>query len=397
MNPGLAELQPYPFARLAALTQGITPAPQSAIAFGIGEPQHAAPKVIVDALANHLDGIGKYPLTRGEPALRTSIATWLTRRFKLSGIDAERQVLPVTGTREALFSIAQALITPGSAHRVICPNPFYQIYEGAAILAGTTPRFVNSNAKLHHRPDFSQLSDADWDQCQLLYLCNPGNPSGAVIPQNELQELIERAHEYDFVIVSDECYSEIYPDEAQPPVGLLEVAESMGVADFRHCLVFHSLSKRSNVPGMRSGFVAGDADLISTFLKYRTYHGCAMPLHHQIASIAAWSDEDHVIENRARYREKFAAVTPILQPYLDVTTPDAGFYLWPRTPCDDETFAVELLRHANVTVLPGRYLSRMAYGVNPGEHYARLALVAELDQCIEGARRIATVCEALWS
>ena len=397
MNPGIPKLQPYPFARLATLTKDITPAPRSPIAFGIGEPQHPPPKVIVDALAKSFEGIGKYPLTRGEPELRASIATWLMRRFHLSGIDAERQILPVTGTREALFSIAQALVTPGSAHRVICPNPFYQIYEGAAILAGTTPRFVNSTPLLHHQPDFSQLSDADWDACQLLYLCNPGNPSGAVIPRNQLKTLIERALEHDFVIVSDECYSEIYPDEAQPPAGLLEVAESMGLADFSHCLVFHSLSKRSNVPGMRSGFVAGDADLIATFLQYRTYHGCAMPLHHQIASAAAWSDEDHVVENRARYRAKFAAVTPILQPHLDVAVPDAGFYLWPKTPCDDETFAVELLRHANVTVLPGRYLSREAHGINPGENYVRIALVAEVDQCLEGAERIAAVCEALWS
>lgn len=389
MNPGFDNLQPYPFERLRKLTAGITPADLSHIPLTIGEPRHQAPAVAMAALSGALDKINSYPSTVGMPALRLAIAKWLCHRFALSHVDPDTQVLPVNGTREALFAIAQTLITPGEPGRVISPNPFYQIYEGAALLAGTTPLFVPAGADNDFLPDFNSVTADDWQRCELLYLCTPGNPSGRVIPQAELQTLIELAHEHNFVIASDECYSEIYPDENSPPVGLLQAATAMGNTEFKHCLVFHSLSKRSNLPGLRSGFVAGDRSIIQRFIQYRTYHGCAMPPHHQLASIAAWQDEDHVITNRARYREKFKAVLPILQPVLSAQQPDAGFYLWPETPGDDETFAVDMLRHCNVGVLPGRYLGREVHGINPGAGRVRMALVAALEDCIEAAERIA--------
>ncbi|EED34467.1 succinyldiaminopimelate transaminase [Luminiphilus syltensis NOR5-1B] len=389
MNPGLAALQPYPFERLRALTANVSRADVSPLTLTIGEPQHAPPPDVIEALSRALDGVSRYPLTASSDALRGAIARWLEARFGLEHVDSSAQVLPVNGTREALFAIAQVLVSPGSPGQVIAPNPFYQIYEGAALLAGTKPRFVGVSAENGFLPDFSALTADDWQACELLYLCTPGNPAGAVIPEAQLQALIRLAEEYDFMIASDECYSEIYPDEAQPPVGILQAAHAMGNTDFKHCLAFHSLSKRSSLPGLRSGFVAGDADVLKQFLRYRTYHGCAMPPHHQVASIHAWSDETHVVANRALYREKFDRVLPILEPVLAVARPEAGFYLWPETAGDDEAFAVHLLEQCNVSVLPGRYLGRDVDGVNPGAGRARLALVAELEQCVEAAHRIA--------
>jgi len=396
MNPGLNKLQPYPFQRLGQLTAGVIRADLPAIPLTIGEPQHPPPDIVVEALARALAGISKYPATAGSPALRETIGRWLCRRFDLPGIDSDHQVLPVNGTREALFAIAQALVTPGQPGRVISPNPFYQIYEGAALLAGTEPTYVAAGAATDFLPDFSGLTEDDWEQCELLYICTPGNPSGRVIPQADLQTLIDLARHHNFTIISDECYSEIYPREDAPPTGLLQAAAAMGNTDFRNCLVFHSLSKRSNLPGLRSGFVAGDADRIAEFLRYRTYHGCAMPEHHQAASIVAWQDEAHVVQNRQHYRDKFNAVVPLLQPVLTVRQPEAGFYLWPETPIDDEQFAIELLKRCNVAVLPGRYLGREVDGFNPGAQRARLALVAEKEDCVEAAERIAASLRAGW-
>ena len=396
MNSGLAALQPYPFERLKALFAGVAPADKSPIALTIGEPQHAPPAAVMETLAGALSEIGHYPATRGMPALREAIADWATRRFALPGLDPERQVLPVNGTREALFAIAQTLVTPGTPGRIISPNPFYQIYEGAALLAGSAPVFVPATADTDFLPDFAALSTEDWQRCELLYLCNPGNPSGTVMEIESLKALIKRAIAFDFTIVSDECYSEIYLDENAPPPGLLQAAAELGLSDYRHCLVFHSLSKRSNLPGLRSGFVAGDADLLDRFFAYRTYHGCAMPPHHQLASVTAWRDEAHVQENRQRYRAKFAAVLPILAPVLPVARPAAGFYAWPETPFDDERFAQRLLEACNVSVLPGQYLGRNVAGVNPGAGHVRLAWVAEQEQCIEAAERIAALGKAGW-
>ncbi len=396
MNPDLERLQPYPFERLRALLDGATaPADKSAIALSIGEPRHDAPPFVAEALAANLDGLSHYPATRGSAALRESIAGWLTRRFQLPGVDAERQVLPVNGTREALFAIAQTAVAHRQDARVLMPNPFYQIYEGAALLAGAQPQFLDCSADHGFLPDFDRVSADEWRACELLYICTPGNPAGAVMPLATLQRLITLAHEFDFVIASDECYSEIYPDELLPPPGLLQACAAMGDDDFRRCLVFHSLSKRSNLPGLRSGFVAGDADVLADFLRYRTYHGCAMPPHHQVASTAAWGDEEHVVANRALYRDKFSAVLETLGDCLDVRSPEAGFYLWPVTPEADTDFARRLYASQNVTVLPGRFLGRVVDGHNPGENRVRMALVADREDCIEAARRIADVVRAL--
>ncbi len=391
MNRDIEKLQPYPFEKLARLKADITP-PKALphIALSIGEPQHPAPGFVIEEVMAHLHTLAKYPLTKGSAELRQSIADWLTRRFRLpaGSIDEGRHVLPVNGTREALFAFAQAVVdrTPGAL--VLSPNPFYQIYEGAALLAGAEPWFLNTTAQSGYQIDPDAVPEEVWQRCQLIYLCSPGNPTGAVATREVLTRLIELADRHDFVIASDECYSELYPDEENPPVGLLQVAAELGRDDYRRCVVFHSLSKRSNLPGLRSGFVAGDAELLATFLRYRTYHGCAMPLHHQIASTRAWSDEEHVIRNRALYREKFAAVLEILSPVLDVKAPDAGFYLWPRLPIDDTEFARRLFAEKNVTVVPGSYLSRQAHGLNPGAGHVRMALVATLEECVEAATRI---------
>ncbi|MGD8957467.1 MAG: succinyldiaminopimelate transaminase, partial [Chromatiaceae bacterium] len=355
MNPDLDKLQPYPFEKLNALKAGASSTARPHIALSIGEPKHATPELITAALQRHLSpGLASYPMTRGIPELRQAICAWLSRRFYLppESLDPEQHVLPVNGTREALFAIAQAVIDRTRRAVVVSPNPFYQIYEGAALLAGATVHFAPCLSENRYLPDFDTMSPQTWTDCQLLYLCSPGNPTGAVMPQQQLQRLIDLAERYDFVIAADECYSEIYFDEAKPPVGLLQAAAAMGNTDYRRCLVFHSLSKRSNAPGLRSGFVAGDASLLAEFLRYRTYHGCALPLQHQHASIAAWQDETHVRENRRLYREKFAAVLDTLDGCLDVTAPDAGFYLWPKTPIGDEDFARKLYLQQQVTVLP---------------------------------------------
>ena len=389
MNPKLDTLQPYPFEKLRQLFSDISGAhDKPPIALSIGEPQHASPSFVLAELGANLDKLAKYPATRGLPELRVVIASWLQQRFNLASIDPEKHILPVNGTREALFSFAQAVVDPSPQALVLSPNPFYQIYEGAAILAGATPGFINCTAQSNFLPDFEAVTTEQWQQCQLLYICSPGNPTGAVLSIRQLQTLVDLAKTHNFIIASDECYSEIYLDEHNPPPGLLEACAAMGNNDYRNCVVFHSLSKRSNLPGLRSGFVAGDADVLQTFLRYRTYHGCAMPVHHQLASKAAWSDEDHVITNRQLYREKFSAVLEILDGHLSVSAPDAGFYLWPETPIDDKEFARRLFAEEHVTVLPGSFLARQASGYNPGSSRVRIALVAELQNCTDAAHRM---------
>ena len=385
MNPELDLLQPYPFERLRALFEPITPGPERHINLGMGEPQHAPPDFVLQALADALPRVANYPATRGLPALREAIASWLTTRFSLAGVDPGQEVLPVTGTREALFSIAQALVDRSRDPLVLAPNPFYQIYEGAALLAGASIRFLDCRAASNYLPDYAAVDVDTWQRCQILYLCNPGNPSGAITPLETLVSLVQLANEHDFVIVSDECYSEIYRDEQSPPPGLLQAAEAAGIEGYRNCLAFHSLSKRSNLPGLRSGFVAGDGHILTRYLAYRTYHGCAMPVHHQIASTAAWSDEDHVRENRARYREKFEKVLARLEGALSVRSPEAGFYLWPQVEMDDTEFAQTLYRDHHVTVLPGQYLGRDGGYGNPGSGHVRIALVPPLEDCLHAA------------
>ena len=389
MNPYLSALEPYPFAKLQHLFSDLTPAPdKSPIALSIGEPQHPSPAFVIQTIADNLSRLANYPTSAGLPELRAAIATWLERRYTLSHVDPDHQVIPVSGTREALFSFAQAVITAGPSALVMSPNPFYQIYEGAALLAGARPHFINCTPATGLLPDFDSVTEQQWQQCQLLYLCSPGNPTGAVLSVSNMQRLIRLAQQFDFIIASDECYSEIYADEASPPPGLLQACEEMGNHDYRNCVVFHSLSKRSNLPGLRSGFAAGDADILRAFLQYRTYHGCAMPVHHQLGSIAAWNDEHHVRENRQQYREKFAAVLTELAGHLDATAPAAGFYLWPETPISDLEFARLLYAKEHVIVLPGRFLARDAGGINPGENRVRMALVANTAHCVEAAQRI---------
>ncbi len=389
MNPLLARLHPYPFERLRALMADVTPSPaHKAISLGIGEPRHATPSLIEHALVDGLKGLSNYPATLGEPRLRESMAGWVQRRYGVA-LDAATQVLPVNGSREALFALAQTVIDPTQpGATVVCPNPFYQIYEGAALLAGAQTAYANSDPQRNFAADWDQIDAATWARTQLLYTCSPGNPTGAVMPLAEWQALFELSDRHGFVIASDECYSEIYfRDEA--PLGALQAAKALGRDDFRRLVVFTSLSKRSNVPGMRSGFVAGDASVLKNFLLYRTYHGSAMSPVVQAASLAAWNDETHVVANRALYRAKFAQVTPMLAGVLDVALPDAGFYLWAAVPGgDDIGFARELLRQYNVAVLPGSLLARDAHGVNPGQGRIRMALVAGVDECVEAAERI---------
>ena len=381
MNPHLAQLQPYPFERLRHLFTGVIPKPNlTAISLGIGEPRHPAPALVLQALS-------AYPVTAGGLALRQACSDWLKRRYQVSAEPAN-QVLPVNGSREALFAFAQTVLNGQADAWVVCPNPFYQIYEGAALLAGAQAFFVASRAENNFAVDWDSVPEAVWAKTQLVFVCSPGNPTGAVMPLAEWQKLFALSDKYGFVLVSDECYSEIYFGD-KPPLGGLEAAMLSGRTDFRNLVSFTSLSKRSNVPGMRSGFVAGDAKLIEAFLRYRTYHGSAMGGMVQAASVAAWNDEVHVEENRALYREKFAQITPLLSQVLDVALPDAGFYLWAGVPGgDDEAFAVELLAQYNVTVLPGRYLAREVNGVNPGRGRIRMALVAQPQECLEAAQRI---------
>jgi len=397
MNPDLKKLQPYPFEKLNALKAGCQPAVEGHIALSIGEPKHEAPTFVLDAIRNNLHQISSYPSTKGTLALRTAITGWLSRRFKLpeGALDPERHVLPVTGTREALFSFAQCFVDHDEDALVLMPNPFYQIYEGAAFLSGATPFFYNTVKQNNYLPDFDAIDEATWKRCQIIYVCSPGNPTGSVISKQQFIKLIDLSRRYDFIIASDECYSEIYFDENNPPAGLLEAAEECGNKEFTNCIVFHSLSKRSNLPGMRSGFVAGDAKLIKSYLLYRTYHGCAMPPVHQVASTAAWNDEAHVRQNRTLYTQKFNAVIEILESVIEVSLPDAAFYLWLNTPVDDETFAKGLFAQQNVTVLPGSYLSRESEAINPGKNHVRLALVAPLDECITAAKRIKQYIQTL--
>ncbi len=391
MNPDLQRLHPYPFEKITQLLASITPADSPNIALSVGEPKHHAPDFALAAVTSNWSDVEKYPPTRGSNELRQSIADWLEARFKLSAgsVDPNRQILPVNGTREALFAIAQCMLDRTSTRKtVLSPNPFYQIYEGAIFLAGLSPTFYNVAAQNETRPAYPTADDPAWSQVQLVYLCNPGNPTGSVMPLEALQELLQLAQQHNFVVVSDECYSEVYRDEANPPPGLLSAAAAIGNDAYKHCLVFHSLSKRSNLPGLRSGFVAGDADLIKSFLLYRTYHGCSMAPPTQAASLAAWRDEQHVRENRALYNEKYAAVVPILSEVMTVSTPEAGFYLWPDLGIDDEKFTQDMLRLHNISVVPGSYLARKIDGHNPGQNRCRLALVAPLEKCIEAAEKI---------
>ena len=398
MNPLLGKLHPYPFERWRALTQAITPSPAfKPISLGIGEPRHATPALVEDALRGSLAGLSVYPPPAGEPALRESCAAWLQRRYGVA-VDAATQVLPVNGSREALFALAQTVLDPSQpGATVVCPNPFYQIYEGAALLGGAQTAFANSDPARNFAARWDDIDAATWARTQLLYVCSPGNPTGAVMPLDEWRTLFELSDRHGFVIASDECYSEIYfregPDAA--PLGGLEAAVKLGRSDFRNLVMLTSLSKRSNVPGLRSGFVAGDARILKPFLLYRTYHGSAMSPIVQAASRAAWDDEAHVVANRALYRTKFAEVTPVLAAELDVALPDAGFYLWAAVPGqggapgDDIAFGQQLLAQYNVQVLPGSLLARDAHGINPGRGRIRMALVAGTAECLEAAQRIA--------
>lgn len=392
MNPHLAQLHPYPFEKLRQLFQGVTPNPNlREIKLSIGEPQHETPAFIKEALGAGLGGLANYPTTLGIPALRTAIAAWIARRYGIAGVNPDTEIIPVNGSREALFAFAQTVIDPSRGHvpLVVSPNPFYQIYEGAAYLAGAEPRFLNTLPENGFAFDYASLSEEEWRRVQLFYVCSPGNPTGKVLNLDDWKQLFALSDKYGFVIASDECYSEIFFNEANPPLGGLQAAKLLG-RGFERIVMFSSLSKRSNVPGMRSGFVAGDAEVIAKFLLYRTYHGGAMNPAVQAASVAAWNDEAHVRENRRQYTEKFAAVTPLLADALGATLPDASFYLWVRTPSGmaDTDFARQLLAAYNVVVLPGSYLAREARGVNPGAGFVRIALVAPLADCVEAAERI---------
>ena len=389
MNPNLNLLQPYPFQRLRDLFKGTTPNPTyQAINLSIGEPKHATPQLIKDALVNNLAGLASYPTTIGSIELRAAISAWISRRYNIPALNPESAILPVTGSREALFAFAQAVIDRTKPNPVvICPNPFYQIYEGAAFLAGATPYFINTLPENQHAMDFNSVPKDVLARTQLVYVCSPGNPSGKVMSLAQWQTIFELSDQYGFVIAADECYSEIYFDESNPPLGALQAAHLLG-RDYTNLMIFSSLSKRSNVPGMRSGFVAGDASIIEKFSLFRTYHGCAMNPAVQAASVAAWNDEAHVIDNRRLYAEKFKTVTPLLQGVLAVEMPDAAFYLWARTSMPDTEFSLKAYRDFNVTVLPGSFLARAAHGVNPGEGFVRLALVASLDECVEAAQRL---------
>ncbi len=392
MNPHLSQLHSYPFEKLAQLKHGIVPpADKSPIVLSIGEPAHATPEMIKEALIDNLQGLSNYPTTKGIPELRQAIADWAAKRFACV-IDAESQILPVSGTREALFSFAQCIVDGSQNPLVVMPNPFYQIYEGATILAGAEPYFLNTTQDTDYLPDFDSVPENVWQRCQLLYICSPANPAGSVMSAECLEKLLKLAERYDFVIASDECYSELYDDESNPPVGLLQVAYQTGNTEFKRCVVFHSLSKRSNAPGLRSGFVAGDAEILQSYFQYRTYQGCAMPVPTQRASIKAWQDETHVIENRRLYREKFTAFIDVLAEVCDIKKPPASFYVWLKIPerlaMNDTEFAKQLFAQQNVTVLPGSFLSREAHGFNPGLNHVRIALVAPLAECIEAAQRI---------
>jgi N-succinyldiaminopimelate aminotransferase len=396
LNPRLASLQPYPFEKLHALFTGVTPDPSLAhISLGIGEPRHPTPEFIKRALTGSLSKLASYPPTAGGEALRQAIADWLVRRYSLRSIDWKTEVLPVNGSREALFAFAQTVLDPTRGDAVVvCPNPFYQIYEGAALLGGAQPYYVNALPERGFAADYGSVPEDIWHRTQLLYVCSPGNPTGKVLALSEWKDILALADRHGFVVASDECYSEVYFDEGSPPLGALQAATQLG-RGFERLVIFSSLSKRSNVPGMRSGFVAGDAAILKAFLLYRTYHGGAMSPAVQDASAAAWRDEDHVRENRRKYAEKFARVTPVLGRALQVEAPEAGFYLWAPTPIADTEFARRLYAARHVTVLPGSFLARESNGVNPGANRVRMALVAETEECLEAARRIVEFAKTL--
>jgi len=390
VNGRLELLAAYPFERLARLKAGVTPPASLAhIAMSIGEPKHAPPPLVIEALRRELSKLDSYPVTAGLPQTRASFTAWLGRRFNVRL--AENMVLPVNGTREALFSFVQAVVSNGDSNRkpvVAMPNPFYQIYEGAALLAGAEPVFLNTTAGNRFQPDLDAVPAEVWKRCEILFLCSPGNPTGAVLSLDFLRHALRLADQHDFVIASDECYAELYRDDNAPPASLLQAAVAQGHDAFQRCVVFHSLSKRSSVPGLRSGFVAGDPQIIKPYLLYRTYHGCAMPVPTQLASIAAWNDDAHAAANRALYREKYARVLPILQPVLDVSEPDGAFYLWPEVRGDDEVFTRDLFATQNLTILPGSYLARDTATGNPGKGRVRISLVAPVDECVQAAQRI---------
>jgi len=400
VNPNLDKLQPYPFEKLRQLFAGVSPPLTfKEIKLSIGEPQHGTPEFIQETLAANLAGLANYPTTNGSDELRQAIAEWLGKRYDIPALDPATQVLPVNGSREALFAFAQCLADSARPDGlVLCPNPFYQIYEGAAYLAGLTPAFINQLPDNNFAMDFAAVPEATWRRTQLIYVCSPGNPTGNVMTLAHWRELFELSDRHGFVVAADECYSEIYFDESQPPLGALEAARKLGRDDYRNLVVFSSLSKRSNVPGLRSGFVAGDVEVLKQFWLYRTYHGCAMSPPVQVASTVAWRDEGHVRDNRRLYKEKFDQVTPILADCLDTRMPDAGFYLWAsvaRYGIADTEFARQLHHRYNVTVLPGSFLAREAGGINPGAGFVRIALVAGLDECVEAAQRITDFCQTL--
>jgi len=399
VNGRLELLAAYPFERLARLKSGITPkADLPHIAMSIGEPKHAPPPFVIEALRRELSKLDSYPVTAGLPETRASIARWLGRRFKVP-VSPDTMVLPVNGTREALFSFVQAMVSADSSRLhggrpvVAMPNPFYQIYEGAALLAGAEPVFLNTTAGNRFQPDLDAIPDDIWKRCEILFLCSPGNPTGAVLSLEFLRHALKLADRHDFIVASDECYAELYRDEGNPPPSLLQAAQANGHDSFQRCMVFHSLSKRSSVPGLRSGFVAGDPALIKPYLLYRTYHGCAMPVPTQLASIAAWDDDAHAAANRMLYREKYARVLPVLAPVLDVVEPDGAFYLWADVQRDDETFTRDLYATQNLTILPGSYLARETRAGNPGRQRVRISLVAPVEECVIAAQRIRTFLE----
>jgi N-succinyldiaminopimelate aminotransferase len=391
MNPAISQLHPYPFEKLAKLFADIQPASMPNISLSIGEPKHQSPEFVKQALIDALQHLSTYPSSKGLPALRESIADWLKQRFHLPQVDSETQVLPVSGTREALFSFVQAVVDRdkklggNKQPYVLMPNPFYQIYEGAAILAGATPQLYNCTDENGYLGNFDAIAPEVWANTQLLFICTPGNPTGSVIPTEQLKKLIALSDQYGFVIASDECYSELYFDTA--PAGLLQACAELGRHDYKNCVVFHSLSKRSNLPGLRSGFAAGDAAILADYLKYRTYHGAAMPVQQQLASIAAWQDEAHVEQNRVLYRQKFDLFLNELGHVLPFKKPDAGFYFWLPVE-NDEKFARHVYQNANITVLPGRYLSRDTTEGNPGQNHVRMALVADIAQCEQAIQRL---------
>lgn len=397
-HPQLAQLHPYPFEKLKALKSALTPpAHLSHIPLSIGEPKHTPPQFVLDSLVTNINQVSAYPTTKGTDELRQAISEWASKRFSLSAnsLQADKHILPVNGTREALFAFTQAVIDPTTRPLVISPNPFYQIYEGASILAGAELKLLSCLEQNNYLPDFSEVTEAEWQRCQLLFLCSPGNPTGQLLDSQQYQTLIALADRYDFIIASDECYSELYRDEQAPPVGLLQACAEMGRNNFERCVVFHSLSKRSNLPGLRSGFVAGDEKLMKQFLLYRTYHGCAMSIPTQLASIAAWQDEQHVIENRNQYREKYRLFKEILDGVWDISQPPASFYLWAKTPIDDVSFTQQLFSEQHITVLPGRFLSREHNGINPGENHVRMALVAPVEECKEAALRLKNFIQSI--